>query len=136
MTHGINIGRDMKEIRTDNDDCYFLVHQLQGSATLNIAECAAQLEPGDMIVLKAAKKSECNFLSSPYQISICLPRQLVEKAYSAHPKIVGKTISGRSNLGSVIGPFVQELFTLLNSPQNEVEAMHKALLALLRPFDE
>lgn len=53
----------MKEVRTDNDDCYLLAHQLQGSATLNIGECAAKLEPGDMVVLKAAKKSEFNFLS-------------------------------------------------------------------------
>lgn len=125
----------MKDIRTDNDAFYFLVYQLQGSAVLNIEGQTVQLEPGDMVVLDAAKTSDFSFLRAPHQMFICLPRQIVEKTYSARPKIVGRTISGKSNLGSVIGPFVQELFTLLNSPQNEVEAMHKALLALLRPFN-
>ncbi|VVQ35469.1 Transcriptional activator FeaR [Pseudomonas fluorescens] len=126
----------MKDIRTNNDDFYFLVHQLQGSAVLQIEGHTVQLEPGDMVVLDAAKPSDFNFLSVSRQTAICLPRQIVEKTYSAHPKIVGRKISGKTNLGSVIGPFVQELFTLLNSPKDEVEAMHRALLALLRPFNE
>ena len=126
----------MKDFRTGNDGFYFLVHQLQGSAILTIEGNTVQLEQGDMVVLDAAKTFDFSFLHATHQISICLPRQTVEKTYSAHPKIVGKKISGNTHFGSVIGPFVRELSSLLNSPKNEVDAMHCALLALLKPFNE
>lgn len=124
----------MKDLPIGNNDAYVLIHQLQGSAVLTIVGHTVQLEAGDMVVLDAAKPSDFSFLSAPHQVSICLPREIVEKTYPTRPGIVGRKMSGNTHFGSVVGSFVNELSTLLNSPKNEVDAMHRALLALLKPL--
>lgn len=124
----------MKDLRASHNDAYVLVYQLQGSAFLNIEGRTVQLEHGDMVVVDAAKTSGFSFLNAHHQICICLPRATVDTMYSADSRLVGRKICGKTQFGQMVGEFVHELSSVLNSPKNEVEAMHRALLSLLKPL--
>lgn len=127
--------RNQKDIRLSDDQKYFAVLQVHGQAALEQGDQRTVLAKGDITILDAARP--CSILLNDHsrQISLILPRQMMERNLRHISVACARAIPATSTLAAIAGQLM--LATLQPSktglaPQ-ESEAILDALITLLKP---
>lgn len=127
--------RNQKDIGLSDDQKYFAVLQVHGVSALEQGDQRTFLAKGDITILDAARP--CSILLNDHsrQISVILPRQLMERNLRHTRVACAKAIPASSTLATLAG---QLMLTTLKSPKTslapqESEAILDALITLLKP---
>lgn len=133
-TRNVNLFRTRQEIRSGNDAWFYTVFQLAGQADIEQDDRQVKLQTGDMTLIDASRPCSILWQQTSRQISLLLPRQLLEN------QLRGSGISVATRLDKSL-PMVQLSQRLLHesmsSPQlsaSESEAALDAMVCLLRPM--
>lgn len=127
--------RTPKDVNRSDDGKYFAVLQLRGQASFEQGEQRAHLAKGDIILLDAARP--CNGLlgNNSRQISLILPRQLVERNMHQARVACCHLIPAASALATMAARLmiVASRQSTTGFGQQESEAILDALVTLLKP---
>lgn len=101
---GCNGGRVTRSYRAArrSDPIYFLIVQLKGSGRMIQGVEEAHLSAGDMTLIRSEAPSEFIFEGFSRQLSIHLPKGLLEGRMLGRPTRAGRAISGHNGAGRVI----------------------------------
>lgn len=134
ISNSPHIHRSHHDIRQDDNDCFFLVHQASGSALIEHGEQRNLLHPGIMVLLDATRPCDIRFQGMAGQLSLILPRNTVQRLASGRRLLLNRTLRADSAPGRIAGALVSELFESSSDNSEETEAMMDALLRLIRPL--
>jgi AraC family transcriptional activator of tynA and feaB len=130
---GAAIGRRRQELARSRDDCFYAVFQLEGEAEMEQADGRALLRPGDISLIDAARPSLIRWRSHSRQISLLLPRQMLELSGPLAPECCARRLAHNLPVVKLGHQLLQE--SLRNSALTPVESQAAlgALACLLRP---
>ncbi|KPA87920.1 DNA-binding domain-containing protein, AraC-type [Pseudomonas asplenii] len=134
ISNSPHIHRDHHDIRHDDNDCFFLVHQSSGSARIEHGAQQSLLQPGDLVLLDATRPCDIRFQGMAGQLSLILPRHTVQRLASGRRLLLNRTLRADSGPGRIAGALVTELFESSSDTPEATEAMMDALLHLIRPL--
>src|SRR5699024_1579786 len=86
-TNGVNLYRTWQEVKGSDDAWFYTVFQLSGQAIMEQDERQVQIGAGDITLLDASRPCSLYWQESSKQISLLLPRTLLEQ-YFPHQKPV------------------------------------------------
>lgn len=86
-TNGVNLSRTRQEVKGSDDARFYTVFQLSGQAIMEQDERQVQIGAGDISLLDASRPCSLYWQESSKQISLLLPRTLLEQ-YFPHQKPV------------------------------------------------
>ena len=86
-TSGVNLSRTWQEVKGSDDAWFYTVFQLSGQAIMEQDERQVQIGAGDITLLDASRPCSLYWQESSKQISLLLPRTLLEQ-YFPHQKPV------------------------------------------------
>ncbi|MGK0705283.1 transcriptional regulator FeaR [Yokenella regensburgei] len=78
-TQSINLFRTMDDVRRSSDAWFYTVFQLEGQAVMEQDDRQIVLEAGDMTLIDAARPCSFYWQGTSRQVSLLLPRQLIEQ---------------------------------------------------------
>lgn len=132
-TAGVNLFRSREEIKLGNDAWFYTVFQLEGSAIVEQNDRQSVLEAGDITLIDASRPCSIYWPERSRQISLLLPRQIVEQQCRFQAIRCAHRLSRQL-------PTVQLSFRLLKESMDngalsdrESEAALEAMVCLLRP---
>lgn len=130
---GAAIGRSRHELAHSRDDCLYTVFQLEGEAELEQADGRALLRPGDITLIDAARPSLIRWRRHSRQISLLLPRQMLELSGPLAPRSCARRLAHTLPMVRLGHQLLRE--SLRNSALTpaESQAALGALACLLRP---
>lgn len=128
---GINLFRTRNEINSSNDGWFYTVFQLEGEAVMAQQERQTVLQAGDMTLIDAALPCSFWWQGPSKQISLMLPRQLLDNA----PRPAGaQRLIGTQPLVQMCHRLVQESLRTSSLSVAESDAALEAMVCLLRPL--
>ncbi|MEG2565293.1 MAG: transcriptional regulator FeaR [Acinetobacter sp.] len=132
-TRGVSLFRTRQEIKNSNDAWFYTVFQLEGSAAIEQDDQRTILETGDITLLDASRPCAINWQDKSRQISLLLPRQILEQ--QCRFQEVGCAIKLSHTLPTVqLGHrLLQESMGNVGMNDRESEAALEAMVCLLRP---
>lgn len=127
--------RNQKDIDISDDQKYFAVLQVHGQSALEQGSQRTFLSKGDIALLDAARP--CSILLNDHsrQISLILPRQMMERNLRHTSVACARAIPATSTLAAVAGQLMlaTSLPSSIDIAQQESEAILDALITLLKP---
>ncbi len=132
VTNCPQVYRRLQDIRVDGQDFFYLVLQQQGNARIEQADQIVQLKPGDLTLLDVSKPSDFRHPGVSRQLSIILPRRLMNDVVRGQPIQTGVKISGESRLAALVRHFVDGAFGPPLEDLDE-ETVLESLATLLKP---
>lgn len=130
---GAQLYRSPRELAHGDDNYYFAVFQLQGSASMEQGPSNVLLQAGDITLIDAAVPSNFLYSQSSRQLSLILPRSLVEKRLQFAEVRCAQRIAGHSPMASLASRLIVDSTRQACLSQAESEAILTATLDLLRP---
>lgn len=127
-----HIHRDVKDIKRDGQDFFYIVHQISGDAVMDHCGKQSTLNAGDLVLLDSSLPSDFYFSGMSEQISLLIPRHKVEaKIQNAH-QILNQKISAQTRIGSVAGFIANQFFNAAEADE-DTELVMDSLLGLILP---
>ncbi|QXI32080.1 transcriptional regulator FeaR [Pseudomonas promysalinigenes] len=126
-----HIHRNVRDIKRDGHDFFYIVHQVAGNATMDHCGTQSILNPGDLVLLDSSRPSDFYFSGMSEQISILIPRHKIEHIASSKISLNQK-IPSTSRAGAVAG-FIMNQFFNEAVESEDFDAVMDALLNLIRP---
>lgn len=127
--------RNQKDVGLSDDQKYFAVLQLHGQAALEQGNERVCLAQGDITILDAARPCSIELLEQSRQISLILPRQVVERNLRHSRVACAGRIPATSSLGLMAGQLMTSALQQSKTGlvQQESEVILDALVTLLKP---
>ncbi|MND92962.1 Transcriptional activator FeaR [compost metagenome] len=127
-----HIHRNVKDIKRDGHDFFYLVQQLSGSAVMDHCGTQSVLGPGDLVMLDSARPSDFYFPGMSEQISLVIPRHKLESAPHGSRLVLNRKIASGTRIGSIAGFITGQFFNDVDGAA-VLEAVMDALISLVRP---
>jgi len=128
-----HIYRKRKDIGSDDQDFFYLVMQQRGRARMCQNGEDADLGVGDLILLDASQPSDFYYDGISQQLSIILPRHLVDDIFRHKPVRSGQRIPADLKVSRMITLLAASALSLEAPEREEEQAFLEALAALLKP---
>ncbi len=128
-----HIYRKRKDIHSDDQDFFYLVMQQRGHARMCQNSEDADLAPGDMVLLDAGQPSDFYYHGLSQQLSIILPRYLVDDVFRHKTVKTGQRIAADLKINRMITLLAASTLSLEEAEREEQQAFLEALAALLKP---
>ncbi|WP_437880686.1 transcriptional regulator FeaR [Pseudomonas sp. LRF_L74] len=125
--------RGNRELADSEGDHYYACFQLQGQADMAQDGNHAKLDAGDIVLIDAGRPSSFVYGDGSRQLSLILPRRLVEQHLHYSAVRCGQRIAGSSPLALMANRLVVESTRQACLSLAESEATLAALVSLLRP---
>lgn len=121
---GCNVDRVTRSYRTArvSDPMYFLILQIEGASRMIQGSEEALLSAGNMTLIRSETSSEFVFDGFSRQLSVHLPRRLLDARSLGRPLHAARTFSGDGGAGRVVGAMLAAA---------EEEALGRGLSGLL-----
>jgi len=125
------IARTRRQNLVSNDQNLYLITQLSGTCALTQDGNEAVLRPGDMALLDSGRPLRIRFQKSFNQLSVNLPRTVLETRLQHRRLPYAMAVSGRAGLGAVASYFFRSTFLqALQMSNDESSAMLDPILDL------
>jgi len=131
-TNSSHIHRNVKDIKRDGHDFFYLVHQVSGSAVMDHCGMQSVLAPGDLVLLDSARPSDFYFSGLSEQISLLIPRHKLEDGRQEARLLLNQKIAASTRIAAVAGFITQQFFDR-EEPGQDLDAVMQALLSVIRP---
>lgn len=125
--------RTGREVEQSASTHYFAAFQLQGHADMEQNGQRVSMAPGDITLIDASLPSEFVYRENARQLSLVLPRHLVEQNLRFGEVRCAHKIAASSPIAMLINPLVRATSQLDALDQPESEATLEAIVNLLRP---
>lgn len=132
-TNCSHIYRKRKDVGIDDQNFFYLVMQQRGQARMCQGSDDADLAAGDLILLDASQPSDFYYHGLSQQLSIILPRHVVDDVFRHKPVRSGQRIPGDLNVSRMITLLATSALSLENPEREEQQAFLEALASLLKP---
>lgn len=123
--------RGQRELAASRDDWFYTVFQLEGEALLEQDDSRARLHAGDIALIDAARPSALHWHTHSRQISLLLPRHLLDVAGMRIP--CARRLDGSVPVVRLSHRLLRESMKGKMLTPGESEAALSALACLLRP---
>ncbi|MCY1394253.1 Transcriptional activator FeaR [compost metagenome] len=128
-----HIYRQRKDVRSDDQDFFYLVMQQRGRARMCQNSDDANLGMGDLILLDAGQPSDFYYDGISQQLSIILPRHLVDDVFRHKPVRTGQRIAANLKVSRMITLLATSALSFEAPECEEQQAFLEALATLLKP---
>jgi len=125
--------RGEREVAEGRDKGYFAVFQLEGHAQMVQGVQRIVLAPGDITLIDAARPSDFSYGENARQLSLILPREVVERSLHSSRVRCCELIAARTPVAVLANSLVRESARQDGLSLAESEATLDALVSLLRP---
>jgi len=125
--------RTAREISASDVSKYFVVLQLDGTACMAQEGNRVLLSGGDMTLIDASRPSDFTFSENSRQLSLILPRHLVDQSLRFNQARCGQLISSVSPIAMLSNRLIVEVTRQNDLSLQESEATLEAIISLLRP---
>ena len=132
MTH-VNLFRSAREIRASGADNYYAVLQMAGTSHIEHQDARIELRPGDLTLIDASAPLDMHFHQRSRQLSLILPRQVVERGSHFNAVNCATRIGASSPLAAMANKLVLDARQQEGLDMQESEAVLDALVSLLLP---
>jgi AraC family transcriptional activator of tynA and feaB len=132
MAH-VHLYRTSKDVSTSSDGHYYAVFQLRGSSQLEQGDNRALLGCGDIALIDASRPSDMTYNEDSRQLSLILPRQVVERGSHFNAVNCATRIAASTPLAALANRMVLETPRQEGLEMQESEAVLDALVSLLLP---
>ena len=88
MAH-VHLYRTSKDVSVSSDGHYYAVFQMRGSSQLEQGDNRARLGTGDIALIDASRPSDMTYHDDSRQLSLILPRQVVERGLRFGMRFIG-----------------------------------------------
>jgi AraC family transcriptional regulator, positive regulator of tynA and feaB len=132
-TNCSHIYRKRKDIGIDDQNFFYLVIQQRGQARMCQGSDDADLAAGDLILLDVSQPSDFYFHGLSQQLSIILPRHVVDDVFRHKPVKSGQRIPGDLKVSQMITQLATSALSFENPEREEELAFLEALATLLKP---
>lgn len=130
---GVNLFRTPQEIKNGNDAWFYTVFQLEGSAGIEQDDRRAMLKAGDITLIDASRPCSIYWQERSRQISLLLPRQLIEQHARFQEVRCALPLSRTLPTVQLSYRLLQESMGNAELSASESEAALEAMVCLLRP---
>lgn len=132
---GVELYRTRADMRGSDDGYFYGVLQLRGSAGMEQDDARALLQPGDLALLDTRRPFKVAMGEGSRELSLILPRALVERGPGTGRVACAQCIPASSPLAGLARRLMLSAFRASRSAlaQHETEAMLDAVVSLLRP---
>ncbi|MGJ7547023.1 transcriptional regulator FeaR [Pseudomonas alloputida] len=127
-----HIHRNVKDIKHDGHDFFYVVHQVSGNAVMDHCGTQSVLNPGDLVLLDSSRPSDFYFSGMSEQISLIIPRHKLVSSLQNSKIVLNQKICSTSRIGAVAG-FIANQFFADPSDSDELESVMDSLICLIRP---
>lgn len=125
--------RTGREVEHCDDRHFYAAFQLQGSAAMEQDGRRVILNPGDITLIDATLPCDFTFGEQSRQLSLILPRHMVEQSLRFSSIRYAQLIDGRSPIAVLTNRLVLEAARQDGLSLHESEATLDAIISLLRP---
>ncbi|MFP2201486.1 transcriptional regulator FeaR [Enterobacter ludwigii] len=130
---GVNLFRSRHEINDSNDAWFYTVFQLEGSAEIEQDDRRAVLKTGDITLLDASRPCSIAWHEKSRQISLLVPRQIIEQQCRFQEVSCALTLSRTLPTVQLSHHLLMESMGNADLSDRESEAALEAMICLLRP---
>ena len=130
---GADLYRTSKEIRKSGGPDVFCVFQRQGQSFVEQAGNRSSLERGDIVLIDSAQPFRFSYPRAAQQISLILPRHIVERVLSLSKIEMGVKIAANSHIANFANQLVTEAAQHQNLESDEGGAIVDSLITLIKP---
>lgn len=130
---GANLYRTSKEIRKCVIPDFFCVLQTGGASFVEQAGNRSSMEEGDIVLMDSAQPFRFSYPREAQQISLILPRKVIERVLNLSKIELGVKISADSHIASFAGRLVREASLHQNLEFEEGAAILDSLATLIKP---
>lgn len=129
-----HIYRQRKDVSRDDQDFFYLVMQQRGRSRMCQNSEDADLGTGDLILLDASQPSDFYYNGISQQLSIILPRHLVDDVFRHKAVRTGQRIPADLQVSRMITLLAASALSPEETELEEQQAFLEALAALLKPI--
>lgn len=133
VTNCAHIYRKRRDVGVDDQSFFYLVIQQRGQARMCQGSEDANLAVGDLILLDASQPSDFYHHGLSQQLSIILPRHVVDDVFRHKPVRSGQRIPGDLKVSRMITLLATSALPFENPEREEELAFLEALASLLKP---
>lgn len=130
---GAKLVRGRSEIRRCGVPEYFCIFQVRGSSRIEQAGNGSILQAGDIIVVDSARPFTFTFDQESQQISLILPRAIVERMLNLSGIELGVRIPSHSHIASFAYHLIAEAAHYDSLDDEESSAIIDSLVMLIKP---
>ncbi len=130
---GADLYRTSKEIRKSDIPDFFCVFQVQGKSFVEQVGNRSSMEVGDIVLMDSALPFRFSYPSAAQQISLILPRDIIERVLSLSKIELGVKIPAQSHIASFASRLVAEASLHQNLDVDEGAAILDSLATLIKP---
>ncbi|MEG4679003.1 transcriptional regulator FeaR [Enterobacter cloacae] len=130
---GVNLFRSRQEIKQSNDAWFYTVFQLDGSAEIEQDDRRSILNAGDITLIDASRPCSINWQQKSRQISLLVPRQIIEQQCRFQEVSCALTLSRSLPTVQLSHRLLLESMSNVDLSDRESEAALEAMICLLRP---
>lgn len=130
---GADLYRTPKEIQKSGVPDFFCVFQIRGRSLVEQAGNRSSLTSGDVVLVDSALPFRFSFQESSQQISLILPRQIVERILNLSRVELGVKIPADSHIARFASKLVVEASRHENLDPEESGAILDSLATLIKP---
>ncbi|EPT0359019.1 transcriptional regulator FeaR [Enterobacter cloacae subsp. cloacae] len=130
---GVNLFRSRQEIKQSNDAWFYTVFQLDGSAEIEQDDRCSILNAGDITLIDASRPCSINWQQKSRQISLLVPRQIIEQQCRFQEVSCALTLSRSLPTVQLSHRLLLESMSNADLSERESEAALEAMICLLRP---
>ncbi|MFN3770765.1 MAG: transcriptional regulator FeaR [Ectopseudomonas guguanensis] len=128
-----HVYRKRKDVNVDDQSFFYLVLQQRGQARMCQGGEEADMACGDLVLLDASQPSDFYHRGLSQQLSIILPRHVVEDVFRHKPVRSGQRIPGDLQVSRMISLLATSTLPLETQDREEELAFLEALASLLKP---
>lgn len=130
---GADLYRTPKEIRKSVVPDFFCVFQMQGESFVEQVGNRSSMEVGDIVLMDSALPFRFSYPRAAQQISLILPRDIIERVLSLSKIELGVKIPARSHIARFASQLVAEASVHQNLDVDEGAAILDSLATLIKP---
>lgn len=132
-TANVHLFRTRNEIKDHNDAWFYTVFQLDGRAVVEQNNRQTELMAGDITLVDASRPCAFSWFERSRQISLLLPRTLLEQQFRMGEALCGQRLEKRLPTVQLSHRLLQESMNNRDLSGSESEAALEAIVCLLRP---
>ncbi|MFS2126497.1 transcriptional regulator FeaR [Pseudomonas sp. Pseusp97] len=129
----VHLYRTSKEVGASAGGHYYAVFQLEGRSRLEQGDNRVELSRGDITLIDASRPSDMTYLEESRQLSLILPRQVIERGLRMSEVACASKIPASSPIAVLANRLIVETSQQESLGMLESEATLDALVTLLRP---
>jgi len=130
---GADLYRTAKEIRKSGVPDFFCVFQIQGCSSVEQIGNRSSLASGDIVLVDSSLPFRFSYQEPSQQISLILPRQIIERILNLSKVELGVKISAETHIARFASKLVIEASLHENLDSEEGAAILDSLATLIKP---